>query len=98
LLIQSETGKSSWFGFSLVIRPGCPTARPALVRTLHELGFECRPIVTGNFAKNPVLKYFDFEIAGSLQNADRVDSHGLFIGNHHFPIDEAIEAVASMRL
>ena len=97
LLIQCETGKSSWFGFSLVIRNNSKLERPILVHTLRELGFECRPIVTGNFAKNPVVKYFNYEIFGTLSNADRIDTHGLFIGNHHYPIDEAIDKVAGLR-
>jgi CDP-6-deoxy-D-xylo-4-hexulose-3-dehydrase len=80
-----------------VIRPDSSLKRPALVAALRELGFECRPIVTGNFAKNPVVKYFDHEIHGSLDNANRVDTHGLFIGNHHYPIHDAIDAVASLR-
>lgn len=97
LSIQCETGESSWFGFSLVIRDGSSIERPRLVKTLRDLGFECRPIVTGNFTKNPVVKYFNHEIHGVLKNADRIDTHGLFIGNHHYPINEAIDLVASLR-
>lgn len=97
LRIQLETGNSSWFGFSLVIRDESTLGRPKLVETLRDMGFECRPIVTGNFAKNPVVKFFDHEIHGALRHADRIDTHGLFIGNHHYPIDEAIDKVAALR-
>ena len=97
LRIQRETGESSWFGFSLVIRNESSLERPKLVQTLRDLGFECRPIVTGNFAKNPVVKYFNHEIHGTLRSADRIDTHGLFIGNHHYPIDAAIDSVAALR-
>ena len=97
LRIQRETGESSWFGFSLVIRNESSLERPKLVQTLRDLGFECRPIVTGNFAKNPVVKFFDHEVHGVLRNANRIDTHGLFIGNHHYPIDEAIDTVAALR-
>ena len=98
LRIQSETGNSSWFGFSLVIRDESTLCRPKLVKALRDMGFECRPIVTGNFAKNPVVKFFDHEIHGTLIHADRIDTHGLFIGNHHYPIDDAIDKVASLRI
>ena len=97
LLIQRECGQSSWFGFSLVIRPGSTLTRATLLKALQDLGFECRPIVTGNFAKNPVVKYFNHEVFGELRNANHIDQHGLFVGNHHYPIDEAIDAVASLR-
>ena len=96
LLIQSEIGDSSWFGFSLVIKPGSAWTRKELVKKLTDLGFECRPIVTGNFSKNEVVKYFDSEVYGHLKNAEYVDQNGLFIGNHHYPIPEAFFALAEL--
>jgi CDP-6-deoxy-D-xylo-4-hexulose-3-dehydrase len=90
IMIQQEVGKSSWFGFSLVIRPGSQLTRKSLIIKLKELGFECRPIVTGNFAKNEVVKYFDSEVHATLINAEHIDLNGLFVGNHHFPIVDAI--------
>lgn len=90
LLIQSEVGQSSWFGFSLVIKPGSTWTRKDLVKRLTNLGFECRPIVTGNFAKNEVVRYFNSEVHGQLKNAEHIDRNGLFIGNHHYSIKEAI--------
>ena len=95
-MIQKEIGESSWFGFSLVIRPDSGINRSDLVKDLTSRGFECRPIVGGNFAKNSVMQYFDYSIHGELKNADYVDSHGLFVGNHHYPIPEAIEALSSI--
>jgi CDP-4-dehydro-6-deoxyglucose reductase, E1 len=93
VMIQRETGMSSWFGFSLVIRPGAALTRRQLIDRLTELGFECRPIVAGNFAKNEVVKYFDAEIFGGLVAADHVDRHGLFVGNQHYPIPDAVMAL-----
>lgn len=96
IIIQQEIGESSWFGFSLVVRPGSRLTRKALVTKLNELGFECRPIVAGNFAKNEVVKYFDSEVYGILKNAEHIDQNGLFVGNHHYPMPEAFTALASM--
>ncbi len=90
ILIQKEIGESSWFGFSLVIRPESKLTRKTLLKKLYLLGFECRPIVAGNFAKNEVIKYFDSEIHQVLKNAEHIDKNGLFIGNHHYPIYDAI--------
>lgn len=94
--IQQEVGRSSWFGFSLVLRPGVEMTRTALVARLTELGFECRPVVAGNFAKNEVMRFIDHSIHGNLGNADHVDQHGLFVGNHHYPIPEAVDALAAI--
>lgn len=96
LLIQLEIGQSSWFGFSLVIRPESKLSRKSLIEKLNNLGFECRPIVAGNFAKNEVVKYFDSEVFGELKNAEHIDQFGLFVGNHHYPIPEAIEALSRL--
>lgn len=92
--IQQEIGDSSWFGFSLMLRPDLPDSRADVVRGLDALGFECRPIVAGNFARKEIVKHFDFDIHGDLPNADYLDKRGLFIGNHHYPIDEAIAELA----
>lgn len=96
ILIQREIGQSSWFGFSLVIRPGSAMTRPQLLSKLNTLGFECRPIVAGNFARNEVMKYFDADIVGDLANADHIDANGLFVGNHHYPIADAITALSTI--
>ena len=96
LLIQKEVGMSSWFGFSIIIRPGSSLIRKELVNKLNHLGFEIRPIVTGNFLKNEVIKFFDYEVSGNLKNAEYLDKNGLFIGNHHYPILEAINALENL--
>lgn len=95
VMIQQEVGKSSWFGFSLIARPGSGLTRKSLLDRLVQAGFECRPIVAGNFAKNAVVQYYDHEIHGQLKNADYLDANGLFVGNHHYPLNEAIEDLRS---
>ena len=96
IMIQQETGVSSWFGFSLVPRVDSGVSRAQLIAGLTAEGFEYRPIVAGNFAKNPVVEYFDHEIYGDLSAADHIDRNGLFIGNHHFDLTEAVEVLSAM--
>ena len=52
--------------------------------------------MAGNFANSEVMKYFDFEVHGNLSNADYIDANGLFIGNHHYPISEALATLAAL--
>tara|TARA_R110002110_G_scaffold27592_7_gene100051 strand:- start:1576 stop:1734 length:159 start_codon:yes stop_codon:yes gene_type:complete len=52
--------------------------------------------VAGNFAKNEVMQHFDHEIYGSLTHADYIDANGLFVGNHHYPLHDAIKALATL--
>jgi len=84
--IQEEIGNSSWFGFSLIIKPNANVDRLAIVKKLEENGIDCRPIVTGDFTKNEVLKYFDYEIFGKVKNANYLDTKGLFVGNHQIDL------------
>ena len=91
IIIQKEIGSSSWFGFSIVIKPGSKRNRDNLIKTLSDIGFECRPIVTGNFVKNNVVNYFNYEVEGNLENAKWIDENGLFIGNHHVGMKDALD-------
>ncbi|ELV1178984.1 DegT/DnrJ/EryC1/StrS family aminotransferase, partial [Campylobacter jejuni] len=68
-IIQKEIGSSSWFGFSLVIRPNSKLQRKDIIKKLEENGIEYRPIATGDFTQNEVIKYFDYEIHNELKNA-----------------------------
>jgi CDP-6-deoxy-D-xylo-4-hexulose-3-dehydrase len=42
------------------------------------------------------MTHIDHSIHGDLTNADFIDQNGLFIGNHHYPIAEAIEALKAI--
>ena len=95
--IQQETGESSWFGFSLMIKENAPYKRADIVKLLTKNGIECRPIVTGNFLKNTeVLEYFDYEISGTFEAAQYLDEHGLFVGNHQNDIEAEIQLLAKI--
>ena len=77
LKTQKETGKSSWFGFTVFdgdvekVKDKCET----------------RPVVTGNFLRSPSIRHYKHEIFGMTQNADYIHDHACFIGNHHYPVD-----------
>lgn len=88
--IQKEIGNSSWFGFSLIIKPSSVLKRKDIVAKLKESEIDCRPIVTGNFTRNEVMQYFDYEIAGELKNADYLHENGFFVGNSQEDLSEQI--------
>lgn len=96
LIIQKEIGDSSWFGFSLILKDNAPLSRSALLKRLTAAQIEVRPIVGGNFAKNEVMKWFDFSVCGQLDNATYIDSHGFFVGNHHFDLTEELTLLRSL--
>lgn len=95
--IQKEIGESSWFGFSFILKPEFSGLRKKLMAHLREYNIDTRPIVTGNFAKNEVVKnYFDYTIHGELKNAQYLDENGFFVGNHHVPMEPQISYLAKV--
>ncbi len=89
LRIQAEIGESSWFGFSMVVTPDAGFDRAALLQALEVHGVDVRPVVAGNFARNEVVtRHMDHVIHGDLRHADEIDAKGLFIGNHHYSLDD----------
>jgi len=92
--VQQETGESSWFGFALMFEN--TETRNKAVKQLSEQKVDCRPIVAGNFANNPAIKFFDYEIHNNLKQADRIEQCGLFIGNHHYDVKEQIDQVIKL--
>jgi CDP-6-deoxy-D-xylo-4-hexulose-3-dehydrase len=75
----------------LVLRDELAGRRGEVVARLQRGGIECRPIVAGNFTTNPVIDHLDHSIHGSLENAKVVDTDGLFVGNHHYPLIDEID-------
>ena len=82
-LIQAETGESSWFGFSLILKKDSSLSRQEVMSLLSAKGVETRPVVTGNFVTNPVIKYYDHTVPFELKATEHLDENGFFIGNHH---------------
>lgn len=79
---QVEVGKSSWFGFAILMTGKNLGKRAELVKELNANQIDVRPIVTGNFTRNKAIEYLDYEIHGTLKNADSIHDEGFFVGNH----------------
>ena len=90
-IIQKDIDNSSWFGFSLIIKPGSNLKRKDVIGKLQENDIDCRPIVTGNFTRNEVMKYFDYEVHQELKNADYLHENGFFVGNSQVELMNEIE-------
>ena len=94
--IQKETGESSWFGFSLVLEGALAGRRRELGAVLTAAGIESRPIVAGNFTRNPAMKYLDADVPAALPAADKIHFDGLFVGNRHYETRQSIDVLAEI--
>ncbi len=90
-IIQKDIDSSSWFGFSLIIKPTSSLNRKDVIKLLQKNNIDCRPIVTGNFTRNDVMKFFDYEIHDKLKNADYLHDNGFFIGNSQVCLKDEIK-------
>jgi len=88
--MQIENGESSWFGFALILKDKLQGSRKQLVKMLKDENIESRPVVSGNFTRNPVMKHLHHAPIGELPNADYIHENGLFVGNHHYDLSNEI--------
>ena len=95
-IIQKDIDNSSWFGFSLIIKPESSLKRKDVISKLQKNNIDCRPIVTGNFTRNEVMKYFDYETHQELKNADYLHENGFFVGNSQIDLESEINCFAKL--
>ena len=94
--IQKETGESSWFGFSIILEDHLEGRRDQIIKILTDNKVETRPIVAGNFMKNPVIKYINYIDNYDYENADYIHSNGFFIGNDITDLKNNIDNVYNL--
>ncbi len=86
LRLQREVGESSWFGFALTLTEEARASRDTVVARLAAAGVESRPVVAGNFTRQPVMAHLRHEPPGALPNADDIHERSFYIGNN--PMDD----------
>jgi CDP-6-deoxy-D-xylo-4-hexulose-3-dehydrase len=94
--LQSEHGTSSWFGFGLVLEGHLKGRRKEVIQILTENEVETRPIVAGNFMKNPVINLLNWDSVGTFEGADDLHENGFFIGNDCVNLVDNINMVADI--
>lgn len=64
-------------------------------RVLGEHGVATRPIIAGNFIRQPAERTFTYLTPYSLTNADIIDQRGFMVGNHHNFSDEQVDILVA---
>ena len=88
--IQKCDHDSSWYGFSLILDGSLSGKRDQVINQLYTNGIETRPVVTGNFLKNPVCNFMEHEVSGILTKTEKVDRNGFFVGNSHTNLENQL--------
>ena len=78
ILEENKNVKASWFGLPIMIKT--KTKRQKIINSLEKSGIETRPIISGNFLKQPAIKKYKINSNKKFKNADYVNEKGFFIG------------------
>lgn len=94
--LQDEHEKSSWFGFGLVLEGDLVGKRKMVIEELTKNGVETRPIVAGNFMRNPVIDRLNWDSVGDFTGTDKLHFDGFFIGNDCVDLSDNIQMAANV--
>ena len=97
-VLQNAVQGSSWFTFGFInTHPErANTYRDNLVQLLEKNRIQSRPIVAGDFTRNPVFEIIKGRISGTLEGARIINDAGLMIGNHHFDLSANFEVLLKL--
>ena len=80
-VLQRENGKSSSFSFTLVLNPKYDIDPERVFSRLREADIGFRMITGGCFLRHDVLRYYDYDVVGSVRNSELAHDRGFFVGN-----------------
>ena len=70
--------QASWFGIPILLSKNIN--RNKFLKKIEKEGVETRPIISGNFLKQPSIKKYKLNSGGKFKNSDLINNHGFFIG------------------
>ena len=78
IIQENKFTKPSWFGIPIV---GKKTLnKEDFIKKIEKRGVETRPIISGNFLKQPAIRKYKLNNKNKMVNADYINSKGFFIG------------------
>ena len=78
-IIKENNGvKASWFCIPIVLSK--KVNKKLFIKKMEDQGVETRPIISGNFLKQPSVKKYNLKTNSKMKNADHINNFGFFIG------------------
>lgn len=92
---QQETmgARSSWFGFSIVLKKNCPFKVREFSDFMKSQKIENRPIIAGNIALHPVMKMYEHHVSGDQSASTNIMKNGIAFGCHQAMDEVAVDYV-----
>ena len=80
-LNENKNVKASWFGIPILFNKKYKDVKNRIINKLNRFGIDTRPIISGNFSRQPAVKKYNILKKGmSFPNADYINNLGFFIG------------------
>ncbi len=95
-ILQRENGKSSSFSFTIILNPAAKLDRRKVFAALADADIGYRIITGGCFLRHDVIKYYDHDIVGGIENANLAHDYGFFVGNHPVDLTPQIERLRAV--
>ena len=78
---KNDNIEPSWFGLAMLLNKKFKHKKKLILNKLDKLGIENRPIISGNFLKQPALRKYNInQKSKNFPNANHVHEYGLFVG------------------
>lgn len=89
--IKAAEGTSPvWFGFCALLNEKFANKQQAFLKYLSSHGVENRPIVSGNFVRQPALQGLGLTVRPeNFPGAEKINNNGFFIGLHTHKLEPA---------
>jgi len=94
--LPTEDSVHTYFGFSFVLENNLKDRRSEVINLFKENNIECRPIVAGNFMRNPVIDRLNYTTFGTYSCADEIHDQGFFLGNDNRNLETQLEKVKEL--
>ena len=78
IIKENRYVKPSWFGIPILISK--KLKKDKIINNLEKKGVETRPIISGNFLKQPSIKKYKLNRNTIMKNAEYINQKGFFIG------------------
>ena len=86
ILEDQKYSNIAWFGIPFILNSKDKNYKLKVMNKLNNKGVMTRPIISGNFAKQPSIKLYKIKTGSKLRNADLIDKNAFFLGLHNIKI------------
>ena len=88
IISNDKKNEIAWFGIPITLSSNNKRYKQNVMNKLKKFGIITRPIISGNFAKQPSIKLYKIKQNYKLPNADEIDKSSFFLGLHNIKISK----------